>query len=110
MLRRRCGLSEERALRPAVFLDRDGTIAEEVGYLNHETRFRLLPRAAEAIRRLNEAQFTFRCSLASGRSISDAAKDAVVFDIAFDSVTALAELFTGQFIVAVSATGQEDGE
>lgn len=42
-------------LRPAVFLDRDGTIAEEVGYLNHESRFRLLDGAAEAIRRLNEA-------------------------------------------------------
>jgi len=43
-------------LRPAVFLDRDGTIAEEVGYLNHESRFRLLPGSAEAIRRLNDAR------------------------------------------------------
>jgi len=42
-------------LRPAVFLDRDGTICEEVGYLNHISRLRILPRAAEAIRRLNEA-------------------------------------------------------
>jgi D-glycero-D-manno-heptose 1,7-bisphosphate phosphatase len=38
-----------------VFLDRDGTIAEEVGYMNHLSRFRLLPFAAAAIRRLNEA-------------------------------------------------------
>jgi D-glycero-D-manno-heptose 1,7-bisphosphate phosphatase len=38
-----------------VFLDRDGTIAEEVGYLNHISRFHLLPFAAGAIRRLNEA-------------------------------------------------------
>jgi len=43
-------------LRPAVFLDRDGTIAEEVGYLNHVSRFRMLPFAAVAIRRLNEAK------------------------------------------------------
>lgn len=43
-------------LRPGVFLDRDGTIAEEVGYLNHESRFRLLPGTAEAIGRLNEAR------------------------------------------------------
>jgi D-glycero-D-manno-heptose 1,7-bisphosphate phosphatase len=44
-----------RALRPAVFLDRDGTISEEVGYLNHVSRFRILPHVADAIRRLNEA-------------------------------------------------------
>jgi D-glycero-D-manno-heptose 1,7-bisphosphate phosphatase len=48
---------ELRALRPAVFLDRDGTIAEEVGYLNHTSRFRVFPFVAEAIRRLNEAGF-----------------------------------------------------
>ncbi len=42
-------------LRPAVFLDRDGTIAEEVGYLNHASRFRMFPFAAAAIRRLNSA-------------------------------------------------------
>jgi len=39
-----------------VFLDRDGTITEEVGYLNHINRFRLLDGVAEAIRRLNEAE------------------------------------------------------
>jgi D-glycero-D-manno-heptose 1,7-bisphosphate phosphatase len=41
--------------RPAVFIDRDGTLTEEVGYVNHPDRLRLLPRAAEAIRRLNAA-------------------------------------------------------
>ena len=41
--------------RPAVFLDRDGTLAEEVGYLNHLSRFRMFPFAASAVRRLNEA-------------------------------------------------------
>jgi D-glycero-D-manno-heptose 1,7-bisphosphate phosphatase len=40
---------------PAVFLDRDGTINEEMGYINHLSRFRVLPQAAPAIRRLNEA-------------------------------------------------------
>jgi D-glycero-D-manno-heptose 1,7-bisphosphate phosphatase len=54
-LRRRCVLPETTALRAAVFLDRDGTISEEVGYLNHVSRFRILPRVAESIRRLNEA-------------------------------------------------------
>jgi D-glycero-D-manno-heptose 1,7-bisphosphate phosphatase len=46
---------EPAALRPAVFLDRDGTIAEEVGYLNHLSRFRMFPFVASAVRRLNEA-------------------------------------------------------
>ena len=41
--------------RQAVFIDRDGTLTEEVGYVNHPSRLRLLPRAAQAIRRLNEA-------------------------------------------------------
>jgi D-glycero-D-manno-heptose 1,7-bisphosphate phosphatase len=39
----------------AVFLDRDGTISGEVGYVNHPSRLRLLPRAGEAVRRLNDA-------------------------------------------------------
>ncbi len=43
--------------RPAVFLDRDGTITEEVGYMNHLTRFQLYSFAAQSIRRLNEAGF-----------------------------------------------------
>ena len=41
--------------RPAVFIDRDGTLTEEVGYVNHPKRLRLLPRSADAIRRLNGA-------------------------------------------------------
>lgn len=40
----------------AVFIDRDGTLTEEVGYVNHPKRLRLLPRSAEAIRRLNRAR------------------------------------------------------
>ena len=43
------------APRPAVFLDRDGTLTEEVGYVNHPSRLRLQPRSAQAIRRLNGA-------------------------------------------------------
>jgi len=40
--------------RPAVFIDRDGTISEEVGYINHPSRFRLFPYAASAIKILND--------------------------------------------------------
>ena len=39
----------------AVFLDRDGTINEEMGYINHLSRFVLLPRSVEAIKMLNDA-------------------------------------------------------
>jgi D-glycero-D-manno-heptose 1,7-bisphosphate phosphatase len=43
------------APRPAVFMDRDGTLTEEVGYVNHPSRLRLLPRSGAAVRRLNQA-------------------------------------------------------
>jgi D-glycero-D-manno-heptose 1,7-bisphosphate phosphatase len=43
--------------RPAVFIDRDGTISEEVGYVNHPSRFRLFPYSAEAIRILNSNEW-----------------------------------------------------
>jgi len=39
--------------RGAVFLDRDGTIVEDPGYLHDPAAVRLLPGAAAAIRRLN---------------------------------------------------------
>ncbi len=39
--------------RRAVFLDRDGTIAHEVGYVNHPDRFRLFAFAPRAVRLLN---------------------------------------------------------
>jgi len=37
----------------AVFLDRDGTLNEEAGYLNHVDRLKLIDGAAEAVRLLN---------------------------------------------------------
>ena len=48
-------MSEMQLLRRAVFLDRDGTIGEEMGYVNHVDRFQIFPYAAEAIRQLNQA-------------------------------------------------------
>jgi mannose-1-phosphate guanylyltransferase/phosphomannomutase len=43
--------------RPAVFLDRDGVINKEVSYIADPAQMELIPGAAEAIRRLNEAGF-----------------------------------------------------
>jgi D-glycero-D-manno-heptose 1,7-bisphosphate phosphatase len=43
--------------RSAVFLDRDGTLIEEVGYLDRPERVELFPWAVDAIRALNRAAF-----------------------------------------------------
>jgi len=43
--------------RHAVFLDRDGTIIEDVAYLRDKGQVRLLPEAASSIKRLNECGF-----------------------------------------------------
>lgn len=44
-------------LRPAVFLDRDGTINEDVGYLTDVAALRIYPFAIDAIRLLRRAGF-----------------------------------------------------
>jgi D-glycero-D-manno-heptose 1,7-bisphosphate phosphatase len=49
-------MAERRASKGAVFLDRDGTIGEEMGYVNHIDRFEVFPFAAAAIRQLNMAK------------------------------------------------------
>ena len=41
----------------AVFLDRDGTVTEEVGYLTSVDMLRMIPGAGAAIRKLNQAGF-----------------------------------------------------
>lgn len=42
---------------PAVFLDRDGTINEEVGYLNDLSRLKLLPKVWEGLKVLKDRGF-----------------------------------------------------
>jgi D-glycero-D-manno-heptose 1,7-bisphosphate phosphatase len=41
----------------AVFLDRDGTIIEDAGYLRDPAKVRLLPGVTEAIKKLNQHDF-----------------------------------------------------
>jgi len=45
-------------MNKAVFLDRDGTVNEEVGYLKDLAALRLIPGAGKAIKLLNDAGFT----------------------------------------------------
>lgn len=45
------------SLRPAIFMDRDGTLAHEVGYVNDVSRFRLFPWSVEAVRLVNRSGF-----------------------------------------------------
>lgn len=42
---------------PAIFIDRDGTLSHEIGYVNHPSRFRLFPYAVDAIRLINRSGF-----------------------------------------------------
>lgn len=62
--------------RPAVFLDRDGTLMEDVGYCADPRDVRLLPGVAEALRRLERAGFvkvviTNQSGIATGRLMED---------------------------------------
>jgi D-sedoheptulose 7-phosphate isomerase len=49
------GRSRVQGRRPAVFLDRDGTLVEERGYIRYQRDLALLPGAGAAVRRLNDA-------------------------------------------------------
>ncbi len=64
----------------AVFLDRDGTIIEDVGYPHERSQIRFLPGAGEAIRQLNEYGFkviivTNQAGVARGYFSEEAVKE-----------------------------------
>ncbi|MBR1092278.1 HAD-IIIA family hydrolase [Bradyrhizobium manausense] len=55
------------SLQQVVFLDRDGTLNEEVDHLHDHRLLSLLPGAGAAIRRLNEAQY--RCIVITNQPV-----------------------------------------
>ncbi|MDE2179231.1 MAG: lipopolysaccharide heptosyltransferase II [candidate division NC10 bacterium] len=58
LLTRSASTIEENVWRmPAVFLDRDGTINEEIGPIQRPDSIRPIPEAAEALKRLGEAGY-----------------------------------------------------
>jgi len=72
--------------RPAVFVDRDGTLNREVNYLSSVAGLRLLPGVSAAIRRLTDAGFaivvvTNQSGVARGR-MTRATVDAIHAELA----------------------------
>jgi D-glycero-D-manno-heptose 1,7-bisphosphate phosphatase len=51
---------------PAVFLDRDGVLIEDTGYPHLESQLRMMPGAAEAVRRLN--RLGYLCVIVTNQS------------------------------------------
>ncbi len=48
-------------MKRAIFMDRDGTLSHEVGYVNHISRFKLYSFTPEAIKLINQSDFLAIC-------------------------------------------------
>ena len=65
--------------RPAVFLDRDGTIVEDPGYLDDPSRVQLIPGAARALARFEAAGY-LRVIISNQSGIGRGRYDTATFD------------------------------
>lgn len=63
--------------RTAVFIDRDGTLIEDIGVLTHPVQIRLLPEAIDALRILHKKHLLFIVSNQPGISRGDVTKEQV---------------------------------
>ena len=92
-------------LRPAVFLDRDGTINEDVGYLSELSHLTLYPWAIDAVRLLNRAGQVMQVPVAiTDRPAAGPQPATVVAEIA------LAPLAAGEYVLELTATSGERSE
>ena len=48
-------MNDDKRSQPTVFLDRDGTVSEEVGYMYDVSLYKVFPWTAEAVKRLNSS-------------------------------------------------------
>src|SRR5919205_1017935 len=48
-------MSDTKSRARAIFMDRDGTVSEEVGYMYHAGLYRPFPWTGEAIKRINDS-------------------------------------------------------
>ncbi|HUK39635.1 MAG TPA: HAD-IIIA family hydrolase [Candidatus Acidoferrales bacterium] len=95
----------------AVFLDRDGTILRDVGYLSSREQMEILPRVPEAIRLLKEKGYkiivvTNQSGVARGRLSEDELKQ---IHEELRTRLALAGAVAGRFILLSSSSFGRSG-
>ena len=64
----------------AIFMDRDGTVSEELGYMYHAGLYKPFPWTGEAVRRINESGFG-HSNYESGRSGSRYFPESMVHEV-----------------------------
>jgi D-glycero-D-manno-heptose 1,7-bisphosphate phosphatase len=86
--------------RPAVFLDRDGTLIEDVGYVDRLERLQLYPWSLESVRLLRRSGYavvvvTNQAGVARGFVREQAVTD--VFDLIQEQLAAIGERLDGHY-------------
>lgn len=88
------------ASRPAVFLDRDGTVAEDIGYVRDPSKFTVFPWTGSAVRHINEsgmAAVLVTNQSAIGRGLIDHALVGTVHELLVSSLRSAGARLDGLF-------------
>src|SRR5881394_3897709 len=54
---RQSGMKHQVPFNKAIFMDRDGTVSEEVGYMYHAGLYKPFPWTGEAVRKINDSGY-----------------------------------------------------